>query len=108
MRKVLLMAVLCWSANAVMAQTSTVTYSEHIAPIIYNHCTTCHRPGEIGPFSLTNYSEVQSYAATIRQATTIKFMPPWKADPTYQRYQKENYLSAAEIQMISDWVANGT
>ena len=25
----------------------TVTFSEHIAPIIFNNCTRCHRPGEL-------------------------------------------------------------
>ena len=37
-------------ASAAMAQT--VTYSEQIAPIIYNNCTICHRPGEVAPFPL--------------------------------------------------------
>ena len=29
-----------------------VTFSEHIAPIVYQNCVTCHRPGEAAPFSL--------------------------------------------------------
>lgn len=91
-----------------MLQAQTVTYSEHIAPIIYNHCTTCHRPGEIAPFSLTNYSEVANWAQMIEYVTEIKFMPPWKAEVGYQQYQKENHLSASQIQLISDWVAQGT
>ena len=89
------------------ANAQTVTYSEHIAPIIYNHCTTCHRPGEIAPFSLTNYSEVSNWAAMIQYVTDIKFMPPWKAEVGYQQYQKENHLSASQIQLISDWVNQG-
>jgi hypothetical protein len=38
------------------AEAQTVTFSEHIAPIIYNNCTTCHRNGEVGPFPITNYT----------------------------------------------------
>ena len=32
---------------------SEVTYSEHIATILQNNCQTCHRHGEVAPFTLT-------------------------------------------------------
>jgi hypothetical protein len=108
MKKGLLFLLIVCCAAMLHAQTSTITYSEHIAPIIYTHCTKCHRTGEIAPFPLTNYTEVQANATNIKHATTIQYMPPWKADVSYQNYQKENYLSAADIQMISDWVTGGT
>ncbi|MFZ1705457.1 MAG: cytochrome c [Saprospiraceae bacterium] len=84
------------------------TYSKDIAPIIYKHCSSCHRPGEIGPFSLTNYQEVSSWAASIQYVTANKIMPPWKADHTYSRFMDENYLSETQIQSIADWVTAGT
>lgn len=105
MKNAISLSILLAFSGAVTAQT--VTYSEHIAPIIYNHCTSCHRPGEIAPFSLTSYSEVLSWGGMIKYVTDIKFMPPWKADPTYQRYQKENFLSDNQIQLIKDWVDSG-
>jgi hypothetical protein len=85
----------------------SITFSEHIAPIIYNQCTNCHRPGEIGPFSLTNYTEVAAYGSMIQYVTDINYMPPWKPDPNYRQYQKENYLSAEQKQQISTWVNDG-
>src|SRR5262245_18107898 len=33
------------------------TYSRDVAPILYKNCTTCHRPGEIGPMSLLTYKD---------------------------------------------------
>jgi hypothetical protein len=90
-------------AMSFLIQGQTVNFSEHIAPIIYQHCTSCHRAGEIGPFPLTNYTEVAANAATIKQVTQIGYMPPWKPDPKYQHYQKENYLTAAQIQLLADW-----
>ena len=43
----------------IFCQTTDVTFSKDISPIIYNNCTECHRQGEIGAFlNLTNYSEV--------------------------------------------------
>ena len=90
------------------AEAQTVTFSEHIAPIIYNNCTTCHRNGEVGPFPLTNYTEVAAWANMIQYVTEIGYMPPWKPNPEFQRYQKEKFLTAEEKQLISDWVNNGT
>jgi hypothetical protein len=43
----------------------------------------------------------------IKHVTGIKYMPPWKPDPAYQRYQRENYLTDSEIQLIADWVDQG-
>jgi hypothetical protein len=100
-----LIAVLLLSAKV---QAQTITYAEHIAPIIYSHCTQCHRAGEIGPFPLTNYSEVKAQDGLVAYATGIKYMPPWKADPAYADYQKVNILSPSEIQLIADWVNQGS
>ena len=75
-----------------------LTFAEHIAPIIYEHCTSCHRSGEVAPFSLTNYQEVADWGSMIQYVTQIGYMPPWKPDPNYRTYQRENYLSAEEKQ----------
>ncbi len=89
-----------------IAGVSQVTFTKDIAPVIYNKCANCHRPGEIGPFSLTNFEEVQNNGEMIKFVTQSKYMPPWKADPTYQHYLEENYLSETEIKNISEWVDN--
>lgn len=86
---------------------SMPTYYEDISPIIYNHCTKCHRPGEIGPMPLTNIAEVTAYGAMIKYVTELKYMPPWKADPTYSHFLDENYLTDTEIQTIASWYDNG-
>jgi len=90
-----------------ISEAQTVTFSEHIAPIIYNHCTRCHRSGEIAPFPLTNYQEISGRGHTIKYVTGINYMPPWKPNPEYRKYQKENYLSIAQKQLIEDWVNDG-
>lgn len=95
------------SVMAQLAGAQSVNFSQNVAPIIYKHCTTCHRAGEIAPFPLTSYSEVQSWGNMIKYVTSIKNMPPFKADVTYQHYQRENVLSDSEIQVISDWVTAG-
>ena len=84
-----------------------VTFTENVAPIIYNSCTTCHRPGEIAPFSLTNYEEVKDKSSLIKFVTETRYMPPWKADPEYAHLLGETALSDDEIETIAQWVDNG-
>lgn len=104
-----LLALFLLPALPALAQQPQVpTFSEHIAPIIYQHCTSCHRTGEVAPFPLTNYSEVVSHAQTIKFATSIRYMPPWKADPGYSHFLDENTLTTQQIEKIRDWVDAGT
>ena len=84
-----------------------ITFAEHIAPIIHENCTPCHRPGQVGPFSLITYKDVRKRARTIKQVTSTKVMPPWPADRTYRSFVGERGLADDEIALIADWVANG-
>ena len=34
------------------ADARDVTYTEDVAPILMQHCVTCHRPGEVAPMTL--------------------------------------------------------
>ena len=76
-------------------------YSEDISPIIYNNCTSCHRPGQIASFlPLTNYEEVFNDRFWIAYAIEgdeesrhgDPIMPPWPADRSYSTLLDEMYL----------------
>jgi len=108
--KQIALQVFIWMVFALSytCQAQTITWSEHVAPIVFNHCTTCHRPGEIAPFSLTNYAEAYNWANMMQYVTEIKYMPPFKADPNYGvEYQASNYLSDDQIATIKAWVEGG-
>ena len=93
-----------------LAQAQTTpqyTFSQDIAPLVYQHCTSCHRVGELAPFPLTTYAEVASHAQTIKYVTGTRYMPPWKPDPRYRHFLDENTLTDAEIAKIAAWVDNG-
>jgi len=89
------------------APTENVTFSEHIAPIIFENCTPCHRPGEAGPFPFTNYDEVAKHARMIQYVTSTGFMPPWPADPNYRHFAGERLLTEREKDLIKNWVRGG-
>lgn len=88
-------------------RAQTITWSEQIAPILYNNCTQCHIEGGIAPFSLVGYNKAKAYASGIAAATRNRTMPPWPADPNYRRYAHERILSSEEIEQISAWANNG-
>ena len=35
--------------------TASPTFTKDVAPILYKHCASCHRPGDIAPMSLLTY-----------------------------------------------------
>ena len=91
-----------------LSSIAQVTFSEHIAPIIYDNCSSCHRQGEIAPMPLTNYQEISDWANMIKYVTSIKYMPPWSPDANYRHFVNERVLSEEEIQLIANWVDGGT
>ncbi len=46
----------------------TLTFCRDIAPIVFEKCSGCHRPGEATPFDLLTYGDVQARAKQIRFA----------------------------------------
>src|SRR5262245_16088326 len=56
-----------------------VTFNKHIAPLLFQNCVTCHRPGEVAPFSLLSYADAKKRAQQLQTVTADRFMPPWKS-----------------------------
>src|ERR1700689_1330898 len=74
-----------------------VTFNRDIAPIIFQSCARCHRPGESGPFSLLTYDDVKKHARQIAVVTRDRFMPPWLPEAQSLKFADEMRLSDAEI-----------
>lgn len=111
MKNVLFLSALLFFTTNLQTQAqdnASITFSEHIAPIIYQHCTSCHRAGEVGPIPFTNYQEVADWADMIKYVTEIKYMPPWSPDANYRHYLNERVLSEEEIKLIGEWADAGT
>lgn len=47
--------------------TATVTFNKDVAPIIFENCASCHRPGETAPMAFLSYKEVRPWAKSIRE-----------------------------------------
>jgi len=84
-----------------------VTFSKDVAPIVYEHCVYCHRPGEVAPFSMVNYMTTRPWARSIKQQVLLHRMPPWYLDPRYGAFQNVKELQEKELKTIAAWVDSG-
>ena len=103
-RVLLLAACIGCSANEPREPT---TFNRDIAPIIFQHCATCHRPEGSAPFSLLDYSDVIAHAEQIAFVTQSRYMPPWKPKRGYGRFVGERGLTDEEIVTIQRWIEEG-
>jgi cytochrome c553 len=102
----MLAACLAAAAAATMA-AAPPDFAHDIAPLVYEHCVSCHHPGGTGPFSLLTYNDVRKRAAQIAAVTHSRYMPPWLPEAVYGDFAGANRLTDAQIRAIADWVAAG-
>lgn len=88
-------------------KASTPTFAKDVSRIVQKNCENCHRPGQIGPFALTNYEQVKAFATEIKRATQARKMPPWSAVPGHGDFKNERRLTDAEIATIAAWADAG-
>jgi tetratricopeptide (TPR) repeat protein len=84
-----------------------VTFARDVAPIVFAHCASCHRDGEIGPFPLTAYREVRQRGSQIVDVTSRRVMPPWKPRGDPGLFVGARPLTDAQIGLLRDWVEQG-
>ncbi len=87
---------------------ATVTFAEHVAPVLYANCAICHRPGGSAHFSLVGYNEARKYAGANAYVSRQRIMPPWPADPHYTQFVGQRVLSERDILLLEKWVKDGT
>jgi len=83
------------------------TFSNAVAHVIYNNCTTCHRPGGGAPMNFLSYEDVQKRARMIARVTLDGSMPPWKAEPGDIAFHGERHLAEHDIATLSAWAEAG-
>jgi peroxiredoxin len=84
-----------------------VTYAKQVARILRDRCVSCHREGEIAPFSLSTYQQAAGWAGMIDEVVQGGRMPPWHASPEYGSFANEARLTADEKRTIAAWVEAG-
>ncbi|HVS65032.1 MAG TPA: hypothetical protein VMT85_16180 [Thermoanaerobaculia bacterium] len=113
MKTLALFGILLALALPVIASSSKadpagpITFAEHVAPIFFENCVSCHRPGQVAPMSLLTYEDARPWAKSIRRVTAERTMPPWFANPDHGDFVEDSRLSDDEKELIARWVAGG-
>jgi hypothetical protein len=91
------------------ASGTTPTFADHVAPIIYDKCVECHRPGSIAPMSLIDYDTVKIWAQVIKDRVVNRKMPHYFIDKTVgvQGFKDDRSLNDDQIATIVAWVDGG-
>jgi len=95
------------SASPGKAASSKITFHKDVEPIFQKRCVDCHRPGEIGPFSLLKYDKAKASAKQIKEVVVQRRMPPWHADPKHGEWKNDRRLTDKEVDTIAGWVDAG-
>ena len=83
-----------------------ITFNHDIAPLLFGHCATCHRPGQSAPFPLLTYADAKKHSRQIIDVTSQGLMPPWLPDGPRDQFVDDRRLSHDELEAVRDW-ANG-
>ena len=89
------------------AKSPEVSFNKDIAPILFNSCESCHRPGGSAPFSLLKYRDVKLRARLIVDVTERRYMPPWLPERGHTKFVDERGLKDSEIATIRQWYESG-
>ena len=94
------------------APTTQLTWFKDVAPVVSQHCMSCHQDGGIAPFSLTDYEDARDNAQRMLVQIDNGAMPPYGAleepdcTPRFG-WVDDPRLSANEKKLIHDWVDQG-
>ena len=86
---------------------AAVTFTKDVAPILFENCATCHRPGEVAPFPLLTYKDAKRRAGQIAEVTASRFMPPWLPVPGHGEFAAERRLTDAQAGALKAWADAG-
>jgi len=85
----------------------TVTYAKDVARILNQNCVTCHRQGQVAPFSLETYEKAKAWSQEIMNTTRQRSMPPWKPVTNHGFYYNERILSDDDLAVLEQWHRGG-
>ncbi len=87
--------------------SDSITFAHHVAHILHENCAYCHRPGNVGPFSLLSYEDARARGRLIAEVTARRYMPPWLPEAGFGHLADERRLTDDEIALLRAWVADG-
>ena len=109
----LLLSSCAEAVNGDQPPGADITWHQDVAPLVAQHCASCHSEGNIGSFlQFSDYNTAKNLASFLASKVESREMPPFLAgesDDCQPKHQWKNdpRLSEAEIQLFVDWAQNG-
>ncbi len=110
----MLLYLVTWiAAGLVTASAATPqrapTFADDVAPILYAHCVTCHRPGQAAASTLLSYEDARARAGKIVEVTAARTMPPWSATQPegFVSLRDDRRLSNSQLTTLRRWAEAG-
>src|SRR5262249_23737221 len=101
------LAAVSFGASVSATVPDKPTFTKDVLPIFQKSCQSCHRPGQMAPFSLLTYEDARPWARSIKQRVETRYMPPWHLDRTIGEYDPDPSLTDDQIATIVKWVDTG-
>ena len=86
---------------------SATTFTKDVAPVVFTHCASCHRPGEAAPFSLLEFGDLKKRSKQVLEVVESRRMPPWKPVEGHGAFVGERRMKPEEIATLQRWVEQG-
>ena len=106
-RRLFLPTLCATLAGSGLAADAPPTFTRDVAPILFENCVSCHRPGEVGPFSFLTYADTRKRARLIANLTARRIMPPWKPVAGHGEFKHTRRLTDAQIGVLQAWYKAG-
>lgn len=84
-------------------------FASDVAPILNEHCLTCHRSGGRAPFSLVTLDDARAQGERIVEVTRARQMPPWTATQGrgFPDLKNDPRLTDGQIRTLQQWTNLG-
>jgi hypothetical protein len=92
------------SVHLAHPQSSNVTWSDEVRPILERRCASCHGSGRTAAPTLSNYREAALAAGRIKRSVLERTMPPWNVAPGFGIFSNDHALPSHERDLLVSWV----
>ncbi len=95
----------CLITSSKQSESGSLTYHEHVEPLMKKHCWSCHQPDNAASFSLTSFDDVNSRAAMIAEVVNQRRMPPWHGAGQHGHFENDPRLPSEDVRTIVAWTS---
>ena len=87
--------------------TDAPTWHSAVAPLVAQHCGSCHVEGGAAPFALGTPDDWSVWGPAALASVEAGRMPPWMPDDECQTYEHSRRMPQADIDVLRAWVDAG-